>query len=122
MSTLSTSTLLPYGQYIFKWWEETSRPSPSLLREYGITATALREAITHIQSQGFTCGLSDKILPLYTGVAVPIGAAEGAPFGALSSAMPTARLTESYQQRLVDAMQREASVIAERLGTWFERA
>lgn len=96
--------------------------APRLLREYGITATALREAITHIQSQGFTCGLSDKILPLYTGVAVPIGAAEGAPVGALSSAMPTARLTESYQQRLVDEMQREASVIAERLGTWFKRA
>jgi DNA-binding IclR family transcriptional regulator len=96
--------------------------APRLLREYGITAAAVRDAVTQAGCQGFTCGLSDKILPLYTGVAVPIHANEGAPTGALSSALPSTRLTGPYQQRLVEAMQREASAIAERLSPLLERA
>lgn len=95
--------------------------APRLLREYGITAQALREAVTQVRCQGYTCGLSDKILPLYTGVAVPIRPTDGAPAGALSSALASVRLTEPYQQRLVEAMQREAGVIAERMGTLFGR-
>jgi DNA-binding IclR family transcriptional regulator len=89
--------------------------APRLLREYGIAAAQVREAVTQIRQQGYTCGLSDKILPLYTGVAVPIRGAEGEPLGALSSALPTTRLTRPYRTRLVAAMQREAQSIAQRL-------
>lgn len=91
--------------------------APRLLREYGISAAQVREAINQFCRQGYTCGLSDKILPLYTGVAVPIRDKEGAPMGALSSALPTSRLTETYQLRLVEAMQCEADAIAQRLST-----
>jgi DNA-binding IclR family transcriptional regulator len=96
--------------------------APRLLREYGITAAAVREAVTQVDQHGFTCGLADKILPLYTGVAVPIRDTDGAPIGALSSALLTARLTPTYQQRLVEAMHREAKVIAERLSLALEGA
>ncbi|WP_311970801.1 IclR family transcriptional regulator [Pseudomonas baltica] len=89
--------------------------APRLLREYGIAAAQVREAVTQVRAQGYTCGLSDKILPLYTGVAVPIRGAEGEPLGALSSALPTSRLTHAYRSRLVEAMQREAESIAQRL-------
>lgn len=95
--------------------------APRLLREYGIAAAQVREAVTHVCRQGYTCGLSDKILPLYTGVAVPIRGTEGEPMGALSSALLTSRLTEPYQSRLVEAMQREADTIAQRLCTLVER-
>lgn len=102
--------------------EIISHNAPRLQREYGIAATHVRDAIAQVRRQGFTCGLSDKILPLYTGVAVAICDNEGAPLGALSSALLTSRLTEPYQQRLVEAMQREAHSIAERLSPPFERA
>lgn len=88
--------------------------APRLLREYGITVEQVREALDQFRRQGFTCGLSDKILPLYTGVAVPIRNTEGELIGALSSALLTSRLTEHYQLRLVGAMQREADIIAQR--------
>jgi DNA-binding IclR family transcriptional regulator len=95
--------------------------APRLLREYGISAAQVREAISQFCRQGYTCGLSDKILPMYTGVAVPIRDMKGAPMGALSSALPTSRLTETYQLRLVEAMQCEADAIAQRLSTPLER-
>jgi DNA-binding IclR family transcriptional regulator len=95
--------------------------APRLLREYGISAAQVREAISQFCRQGYTCGLSDKILPMYTGVAVPIRDMKGAPMGALSSALPTSRLTETYQLRLVKAMQCEADAIAQRLSTPLER-
>ncbi|MBD1601609.1 IclR family transcriptional regulator [Pseudomonas typographi] len=96
--------------------------APRLLREYGIAVARLREAVTDVRRQGYTCGLSDKILPLYTGVAVPIRGTEGTAMGALSSALLTSRLTEPYQSRLVAAMQREADGIATRLSLQRERA
>jgi DNA-binding IclR family transcriptional regulator len=96
--------------------------APRLLREYGIAADAIREAVTQVRHQGYTCGLTDKILPFYTGVAVPIRDIDGAAMGALSSALLTSRLTQAYQQRLVETMRREAEVIAERLSTTLERA
>lgn len=96
--------------------------APRLLREYGIDTAAVREAIDQVSQQGYTCGLTDKILPLYTGVAIPIRGTEGAPLGALSSALLTSRLTDTYQQRLVAAMHREAEGITERLSPVLDRA
>lgn len=91
--------------------------APRLLREYGITTARIREALAEIRRQGYTCGLRDRILPLYTGVAVPLRNTEGEPLGALSSALLTARLTRAYQSRLVETMQREADIIAQRMCT-----
>ena len=96
--------------------------APRLLREYGIAAEQVREAVTQVRRQGYTCGLSDKVLAQYTGVAVPIRDTDGASMAALSSALPTSRLTEPYQRRLVEAMQLEADTIAERMSALFERA
>jgi len=89
--------------------------APRLLREYGITEQALRVAFKEVRKQGFAGGLSDKILPLHTGVAVPILDSEGAPLGALSCALPSARMTDAYRQQLVRAMGEESALIAQRM-------
>lgn len=96
--------------------------APRLLREYGIDTASVREAVTQLRHQGYTCGLADKILPLYTGVAIPILDSEGMSIGALSSALLTSRLTDAYQLQMVEAMHREAELIAERLSTAVEDA
>ena len=88
--------------------------APRLLREYGIRDTELRAAFSVVRKQGFACGLSDKILPLHTGVAVAILDGDGAPVGAISCALPGARMTPAYRQQLIQAMQDEATAIAAR--------
>lgn len=95
--------------------EIISHNAPRLLREYGIVATQVQAAVAEVRCKGYTCGLSDKILPLHTGVAVPICDTDGVAIGALSSALPTSRLTAPYQRQLIAAMQAQAEAIALRL-------
>ena len=90
--------------------------APRLLREYAISDSALRSTFKQVRQQGYACGLADRVLPLHTGVAVPILDANAAPVGALSCALPSVRMTPLYQQRLVQAMRQEADRIAQRLG------
>lgn len=90
--------------------------APRLAREYAIETAQVRRAIMRMQQERFSCGIADKCLPSYTGLAVPLLDNTGAPVAALSCAMQATRLTAGYKAHLADAMRLEADAIMSRLG------
>lgn len=87
-----------------------------LRREFGIEVEAVRSVLDSVRRLGFACGVPDRALPAYTGLAVPIVDAGGQVLGAFSCALHRRRMTEARREALAGAMQDEARRLVERAG------
>lgn len=88
-----------------------------LEREFGIEVAVVKGLLDSVRRLGFACGVPDRALPDYTGLAVPIVDAGGQVLGAFSCALHRTRMTDARRQALADAMQEEARQLLERAGT-----
>jgi len=64
-----------------------------------------------VRRLGYACGLPDRRLPGYTGLAVPIVDGGGQVLGALSCALSRPRMTAARRQALAEAMMGEVARI-----------
>ncbi|WP_165491585.1 IclR family transcriptional regulator [Stutzerimonas kirkiae] len=86
------------------------RHNAAVLRlEYGLDIELLAASLDSVRRLGFASGLADRRLPGYTGLAVPILDAAGAPLGALSCALARPRMTEARRRALAQAMREAAA-------------
>lgn len=75
--------------------------------DYGLDAQLIAGTLDSVRRLGFACGLPDRRLPGYTGLAVPIVDAGGQVLGALSCALARPRMTAARRTALAGAMAEE---------------
>lgn len=81
------------------------RHNAAVLRlDYGLDTEVVAATLDSVRRLGFACGLPDRRLPGYTGLAVPIVGAGGQVLGALSCALSRPRMTAERRQALAAAM------------------
>ena len=86
------------------------RHNAAVLRlDYGLDAALIAASLPSVRRLGYACGLPDRRLPGYTGLAVPIVDGAGAVLGALSCALSRPRMTAARRQALAAAMAGEAA-------------
>lgn len=89
---------------------------PRLRREFGIEAEVVRGLLGSVRRLGFACGVPDRALPDYTGLAVPIVDPGGQVLGAFSCALHRHRMTQPRREALAQAMKEEAERLVARAG------
>lgn len=88
------------------------RHNAAVLRlDYGLDAEVVAATLDSVRRLGFACGLPDRRLPGYTGLAVPIVGAGGQVLGALSCALSRPRMTAERRQALAAAMAEEVDAM-----------
>lgn len=83
----------------------------TLRLDYGLEAELVSASLPSVRRLGYACGLPDRRLPGYTGLAVPILDVGGSLLGALSCALSRLRMTVSRREALAAAMHEEAGRI-----------
>lgn len=83
----------------------------TLRLDYGLDAEVIAATLPSVRRLGYACGLPDRRLPGYTGLAVPIVDAAGQVLGALSCALSRLRMTAARRQALAEAMMGEVTRI-----------
>lgn len=79
----------------------------TLRLDYGLDAEVIAATLPSVRRLGYACGLPDRRLPGYTGLAVPIVDAAGRVLGALSCALSRTQMTGARRQALAEAMMGE---------------
>lgn len=75
--------------------------------DYGLDAEVIAATLPSVRRLGYACGLPDRRLPGYTGLAVPIVDGAGEVLGALSCALSRTQMTAARRQALAEAMMAE---------------
>ena len=88
-----------------------------LEREFGIEVTVVKGLLDSVRRLGFACGVPDRALPDYTGLAVPIVDPGGQVLGAFSCALHRRRMTDARREALAQAMTDEAARLVTRAGS-----
>lgn len=88
------------------------RNAAALRLDYGLDAELVAASLASVRRLGYACGLPDRRLPGYTGLAVPVIAADGRLLGALSCALSRPRMTVARREALAAAMLDEARRVA----------
>ncbi len=87
----------------------------ALLRiDYGLDPKVIAGTLDSVRRLGFACGVPDRRLPGYTGLAVPIVDAGGQLLGALSCALSRPRMTQQRRLALAAAMAEEVRRMLEK--------
>lgn len=76
----------------------------TLRLDYGLDAEVIASTLPSVRRLGYACGLPDRRLPGYTGLAVPIVDSGGEVLGALSCALSRTQMTAARRQALAEAM------------------
>jgi DNA-binding IclR family transcriptional regulator len=84
----------------------------TLRLDYGLDAELIAATLPSVRRLGYACGLPDRRLPGYTGLAVPIVDSDGQVLGALSCALSRPRMTTARRQALAQTMREEAARMA----------
>lgn len=79
----------------------------TLRLDYGLDAEVIAATLPSVRRLGYACGLPDRRLPGYTGLAVPIVDGAGEVLGALSCALSRTQMTGARRQALAEAMMGE---------------
>lgn len=83
----------------------------TLRLDYGLDAEVIAASLPSVRRLGYACGLPDRRLPGYTGLAVPIVDGAGQVLGALSCALSRPRMTAARRQALAEAIMGEVARI-----------